>query len=171
MLEIKLRMFKDLLGNYGCSASMREAFLGLLASGVPTSALAQYLESNGSEAQRTNLYRLQKGLDDKCAAVEGLLRDQVCVGGKARAATIKGCCLLCCDDLPPDVGSCVWTGRVCWGACVGGLQIAQVAEMVVFRASKLRGLALLGGDFKVRTLVETRAPCHARCPLGFAFVV
>lgn len=77
MLEIKLGMLQDLLTNYGCRASPREAFLGLVLSGVPTPALAQYMSQNGSEPQQQNLFRQSKAIDEKCANLEALLRDQV----------------------------------------------------------------------------------------------
>jgi hypothetical protein len=76
-LEIKLGMLNDLLTNYGCRSTAREAFLGLVVSGVPTPALAQYISQNGSEPQQQNLFRQSKATDEKCAQIEHLLREQV----------------------------------------------------------------------------------------------
>lgn len=100
---MKLELLNNLLRDYGCPASAREAFLSLVLTGVPCPALNQYLSQNSSEPQRHNTFRLAKAVDEKCAALEALLREQV----------------------------------------------GRVAEMVVFRASKLRGLARVGDEYQV----------------------
>ncbi len=101
-LDIKLDVLNNLLRDYSCQATAREAFLSLVISGTACTALDQYLSQNGSEPQQHNLFRLSKTIDDKASSVEALLREQV----------------------------------------------GRVAEMVVFRASKLRGLARTGDDFR-----------------------
>jgi hypothetical protein len=76
-LEIKLGFLRDLLQNYGCEAAPREVLFSFLVSGVATPPLAQYLSQNSSEPQQQNLYRLSKAVDEKCATVEVILKDQV----------------------------------------------------------------------------------------------
>lgn len=103
VLDMKLELFNNLLRDYGCHASAREAFLSLVLTGVPCPALNQYLSQNSSEPQRHNTFRLSKTVDEKCASLEALLREQV----------------------------------------------GRAAEMLVFRASKLRGLARVGDEYQV----------------------
>lgn len=100
---MKLELLNNLLRDYGCHASAREACLSLVLTGVPCPALHQYLSQNSSEPQRHNTFRLSKAVDEKCAALEALLREQV----------------------------------------------GRAAETLVFRASKLRGLARVGDEYQV----------------------